>query len=48
MVYLADGAAPHAQCMRAGPEAFKEYMDDFLDRHVSGFGVVETEEWTEE
>jgi hypothetical protein len=46
MIYLADGAAPHAQCMRAGPEAFKAHMDDFLDRYVPSFGSVETRDQT--
>ena len=36
--------APHAQCMKTDPDAFKGYMDDFLNQYVAGLGVVEIEE----
>jgi dipeptidyl aminopeptidase/acylaminoacyl peptidase len=43
VLHLTDWGAPHAQCMKTDPETFKAYMDDFLDRYVPGFGLVETE-----
>jgi len=43
VLHLTDWGAPHAQCMKTDPETFKVYMDDFLDRYVPGFGLVETE-----
>jgi hypothetical protein len=43
VLYLTDWGARHAQCMKTDPETFKVYMDDFLDRYVPGFGLVETE-----
>ncbi len=44
VLYVTDWGAPHAQCIKTDAGAFKVYMDDFLDHHVPGFGLVETEE----
>lgn len=44
VLHLTDWGAPHAQCIKTDPETFKEYVNDFLERYVPGFGLVETEE----
>ncbi len=43
-LFLTDWDAPHAQCIKTDPDAFKGYMDAFLNQYVAGFGVVEIEE----
>jgi dipeptidyl aminopeptidase/acylaminoacyl peptidase len=48
VLYLTDWDAPHAQCMKIDPETFKTYVDDFLDRYVPGYGLVEAERQTEQ
>ena len=47
-LHLTDWGAPHAQSMKTDPVTFRAYMDDFLGQYVPGFGLVQTEEQTEE
>jgi dipeptidyl aminopeptidase/acylaminoacyl peptidase len=43
VLFVTDWGAPHAQSMNTGPETFKAYVDDLLDRYVPGFGPAEAE-----
>jgi len=41
VLHVTDWGAPHAQCMKTDPDAFKAYIDAFLEQHVPGFGLTE-------
>jgi hypothetical protein len=48
VLHSTDWGAPHAQCMKTDPGAFKAHMDGFLDQFVTGFGGAQSSERTQQ